>query len=655
MMSNAEFHLDKDTLINLEQSMQYEWLITNGCGAYASGTASDCNTRKYHGLFVSPLEGKEGRYALLSKMEATITIQGNTFHLSTNDYPGAYHPTGHKYLREFHYENFPRAIYRIGDIVLEKTVYMEEGESSVIISYKVLEAEKSFTLTCHPMMAYRHFHTLSKENMDLQIKTFDIKGRWKIEPYSGLPPFYFDASTGCKYFPAPDWFFRLNYLQEKERGQDYEEDLFCPGFFEKRLKQGDKMVIRAGLEEPLKNLPTVLKKLETETIPDKKTNLDLLKDKGESFIVRNDKGNAISIIAGFPWFGEWGRDTMISLAGLTVYRDRIDDAVSILKHYVSFINSGLLPNQLGIEKANATYNSIDASLWFFKAMSDTYSKCDDKEQFKKDFLPAMESIFSAYVNGKVPYTALLKNGFISVGNAMTQLTWMDARSDGIPVTPRYGCAVELNALWYHALSFYNKTLGCEFEGELSPLKSHLQSVEQNFEELFWCEDCGHLFDTVGMESKDGSMRPNQLFALSLTDKLISADKARLALQNIERELLTPLGMRTLSPKNNAFKGYYVGPENERAKAYHQGTVWPWLIGAFVEANLRYNHKDKEVKSKMKEILHNLCEQTKHTHGLGFISEIYDGASPHQPKGCPAQAWSTAEVIRASALLKEGVV
>ncbi len=654
MISNSNF-LDKDTLINLEQSLQYEWIVANGTGAYASGTASDCNTRKYHGLLVSPIENLMGRYVLLSKIEASITIKDKTFHLSTNDYPGSYHPTGHKYLKEFHYHHHPKATYRIGDIILERSIVMSPNEPAVIIIYHVLESEKPFTLTCHPLMAYRHFHSLSKENMDLHIKTFDHKSHLKIEPYDGLPPFYFDTSSKCKYYAAPDWFYRFNYLQEKERGHDYEEDLFCPGFFEKRLKTGDKLVIRAGLKKPVKNLSTQVKKYFIQNPPVYEEALLLLKAKAENFIVRNNKKKAISIIAGFPWFGEWGRDTMISLSGLTLYRDNIKDAESILNHYASYIQNGLIPNQLGIENPNPTFNSIDASLWFFKALSDTYAKCDSKKKLIKAFIPVIESIFKSYLKGSVPYTDLLPDGFISVGNALTQLTWMDARSNDIPVTPRYGKAVELNALWHHGLSFYNRTLGLEFKGELEPLNHHFKSLEENFEKVFWNDATGHLYDTVCFDQKDPSMRPNQLLAISLSDKLISKENAQSIIQNIERELLTPFGLRTLSPKNRDYRGYYTGSENERAKSYHQGTVWPWLIGSYVEANLRYLGKNKQLKGKLLNILNPLTDQVHSSHGLGYISEIYDGASPHQARGCPAQAWSVAEVIRSHALIAEGVL
>lgn len=657
-MKLKENTIGQETLINLEQSMQYEWLETNSSGAYSSSTILNCHTRKYHGLLVSPVPNLEGRYVLLSKLETAIEVGGKTFHLSTNDYPGTYHPTGHKYIEEFQYEKTPASLYRIGDILIEKQILLEPNKSGVMIVFKVHEADKPFTLTCHPLLAYRHFHDLAHENSSLRVKSFIEKNYVKVDPYEGMPPLYFDTSLKAKYFPAPDWFYKVNYSQERFRGQDFEEDLFCPGFYERKLKKGDQFILRAGIQEPLKNLTLQLKKrvkkVDAEIENQKKSNkqLELLKTKGEQFIIRNEKGKAQSIIAGFPWFGEWGRDTMISLPGLTIARGKTSDAQTILMHYSSFIKNGLLPNQLGIENNQPTYNSVDASLWFFKALVEYYKVCKRKKAFIKDFQPAIESIFTSYVKNKVPYSKLQDDGFIYTGTPQTQLTWMDARSNGVPVTPRFGLAVELNALWYLGLKFYNEDLGLEFEGPLKRLRQDLQNLKSNFESVFWYDEGNHLYDIVNENGKDTSMRPNQLFALSITKDLISEQKGRLALETVERELLTPLGLRTLSPKNPNYKPHYLGNEAERTLAYHQGTVWPWLVGGYIEASLNY-HKDKTKKVKeLNTYLENLVSQVDQRPGLGFISEIYDGTSPHHPKGCPAQAWSSAEIIRSFALLEE---
>ena len=649
-------HIPREDCINTETATRKEWLDTNGLGGYASSTIINCHTRKYHGLLVAALKEPKGKFVLLSKVEASLVGNGKEFFLSSNKFPGVYAPTGHQFVEEFEQGLHPAITYRIGDALIKKSIMMVYGKNTVLLCYELLEGKVKPTLRIRPLLAYRDIHTLTHENMFLRPKSYPEKNGRKIHPYEGMPPLYMGTNRASEFFPGPKWMLNFEYLMERTRGFDYQEDLFCPGMFETTLEKG-KPVIFAASVEPLGNLERLRKKEverrenEFTACKDRSKSVQMLKYVSGQFLIRNASDFA-SVVAGYHWFGEWGRDTMIALPGLTFHAGRKDFGEEVLASYAGLERDGLLPNYLDQRSDHLAYNSVDASLWFFWAVQQ-YLKAKGRKQFVMEKLyPALRGIVAAHLDGRVPLCSIGEDGLLYAGNENTQLTWMDAQAYGRPVTPRHGAAVEINALWYNGLRFFLELVTEDDSALAVRAGEAADRIAANFVDLFWNRDDNCLSDVVNHGHQDHSIRPNQIFAVSLPHTMLNTDQMRAVISIIQSHLLTPYGLRTLSPRSQAYSPFYEGDADARDSAYHQGMVWPWLAGHFGEALLRQAEDRKGAKSFLRTYFKPILRSFPKDFGIASIPEIYTGNPPHLPKGTIAQAWSVAEAVRLNKILGE---
>ncbi|SOB60477.1 Glycogen debranching enzyme [Pseudodesulfovibrio profundus] len=643
----------RDECVNTETATRKEWLDTNGIGGYASSTSINCHTRKYHGLLVAALKEPRGKFVLLSKVATSLVHNDLEFHLSTNKYPGVYHPTGHQFVEEFEQGLYPSITYRIGDALIRKSMMMVYGKNTTLLCYELLEGKVKPTLRIRPMLAYRDIHSLTRENMFLRPKSYPEKNGRKIQPYEGMPSLYMGTNRTSEFHPGPKWSLNVEYILERDRGFDYQEDLFCPGMFELPLQKG-KPVIFAASTEPLGNLERTRKKeLERreaafDACKDRSNSGKWLKYFSDQFLIRNASDFA-SVVAGYHWFGEWGRDTMIALPGLTFHAGRREFGEEVLAAYAKLERNGLLPNYLDQRSEHLAYNSIDASLWFFWAVQE-YLKTKGSKQFVMDNIyPALRSVVSAHLEGKVPLCGIGEDGLLYAGNENTQLTWMDAQAYGGPVTPRHGAAVEINALWYNALRFFLE-LAPEDDELIERANSAADNLAANFIDRFWNHADNCLSDVVNEHGQDHCIRPNQIFAVSLPYTMLNTRQMRAVISTAQSHLLTPYGLRTLSPRNPLYTPFYRGDSDERDSAYHQGMVWPWLAGHFGEALIRQAEDKSGTKAFLRKYFKPILRSFPDNFGIGSLPELYTGNPPHLPKGTIAQAWSVAEAIRLNKIL-----
>ncbi|MCK4630082.1 MAG: glycogen debranching enzyme family protein [Bacteroidales bacterium] len=638
---------DKQQLINLEYSLSKEILRSNRAGAFANTTIIGCNTRKYHGLLICPVEQIGGKHVLLSSLDVTIIQHGKEFNIGIHKYQGnIYEPGGHKYVRDFETETIPGTIIRVGGVVLSKERLLVENTEQILIRYTLLESHSETRLRFKPFLAFRNTHSLSKANMDANTKIEFITNGIKSKLYANYPYLHMQFSKNTEFIPVPDWYYNIEYAEEQARGYDYKEDLFVPGYFEMAIKNGESIVFSGSTVEVN---PAGLKR--KFTIEEKKRVprndfRNCLINAAQQFIVR--KKERTEIIAGFPWFDSWGRDTFISLPGLTLSIDDSKTCKAVLDTQISMLKEGLFPN-MGTEN-DLSYNSVDAPLWFSWAVQKYVEYIDDDISVWKRYGPALKSILKAYRDGTGFNIKMQKNGLVYAGEEGKALTWMDAIVDGKPVTQRKGYAVEINALWYNAVMFSLELAEkAKDEKFIESWKNIPEIIRESFLETFYCPEKSYLADYVDGEYKDLSVRPNQVFAVSLKYSPLNDEIKEQVLKRIKKELMTPRGLRTLSPKSPDYKGIYEGNQEQRDKAYHQGTVWPWLLGHFCEGYLKiYKERGVEFVSKLIEGFEEvICE-----HGISSISEIYDGNPPHKPKGAISQAWSVAEILRIMRLIEK---
>lgn len=653
------FEFDKAQCLNLRKSLRFEWLETNGLGDYASGSIVGCNTRKYHGLYVGNLDKPAGRHVLLSTFEEELVENGARFPFSCRQHPGRFYPHGHEYLRGVTVGAWTSFRYRMGDVILTREILMPRGRHCTLIRYSIENrgaGTPALKLIVRPLLAYRGFHALTRANMDLRVKTWPAPSGFKIEPYEGMPPFFMQTNADFSFYPSPDWYYNVEYTAERERGFPCEEDLFLPGEFEIAISPASPVIICVSPDEPCdpKELAG-LWKAETERRLKEDANAQTLTGhlarEGGKFLY-SDERNGKGIIAGYPWFDAWGRDTMIALPGLTFYAGRDQDGLDILKQAARNMKNGLIPNTYGADGVSHGYNSVDASLWYVWAVQQMMEHADNGRGLVKEFFwQSIRDIISAYSSGRAENVRLLDNGFLWAGTPDTQLTWMDATVNGRPVTPRWGCPVEINALWYNALVFEHK-LAVMFGGQPLWDKTLLASLKAEFQKCFWSEERGHLADVWRPEGADWSFRPNQIFAASLPEPVLDRPLAAEMCGRIRTTLLTPYGLRTLAPADPNYHSLYEGIPSERDSAYHQGTVWPWLLGAYTDALMYTMWDHDEAARHILNTIWPLCWKHLRDYGVGSIPEIYDAAPPSRANGTPWQAWSVAEVLRALCVIQK---
>lgn len=630
-------------------SSRLEWLETNGLGGWAGSSVSGAHTRRYHGLLVAALNPPLNRLVLLSRLDETVCLGPLRFELGCNQFPGTIHPQGFWRLNSFTWDMFPVFEYKIGGIVLKKTVAALRGENTTLVLYEVLSATEPFGFELQPFIAARDFHSLSHANDTIDDQWSLSNGIWSATPYHGLPAINISV-PGAHFEEQPDWYYDFEYQREAERGFEFKEDLFSYGKFKLDLNPGGKLgVIVSTHPAAGRNAFELFEKEAARrrtllaAFPSADDFAKTLALAADQFIVQRGNGRR-TIIAGYPWFTDWGRDTMIALPGLCLITRRYEDARQIFRTYRQSLRHGLIPNYFPDSGAQPAYNTADGSLWFFIAIQ-AYLDCTGDERFVKDeLLSSLLEIISAYRNGTHFDIHIEADGLLWAGDKNTPLTWMDAKVGNEPVTPRLGKAVEINALWYNALMVAAELCGKSGnQSSRQELLADALRAKQSFSRVFWNREKGCLYDYVNRRIKDDAIRPNQILAIGLPYPLLEDDYARSVLKTVQDKLLTPYGLRTLEPGHADYCGRCTGGMPARDYAYHQGTVWPWLLGPYAVAVKRYGNTEN--KERLERVFDNLKIHLFEC-GLGSISEIFDGDEPYTPRGCPFQAWSVGEVLRA---------
>ena len=652
--------LDQKTCRNLEDALTREWLETNGLGGFASSTVVGLNTRRYHGLLTAATKPPVGRMVLLSKFEETFGVNEKRYDLSANHYPGVIHPRGFELQTGFRLDPFPVVTYEVDGIEIEKSVFMVQGENTTIMQYnfrrKQTPAENvTYNFQIRPLIAFRDYHSTTHENAALDSHVELTRGLARISPYTDVPALYFAYDEG-EIETNGLWYRNFEYRIEQERGLDFTEDLFSP--FSLKFKIDPKTladsVVRlsviASTERHEASQADAFRKDEirrrrtTEQSGPANSLARELTVAADKYLVA--RGKQKTIIAGYHWFADWGRDTMIALPGLTLATGQTRIAKSILLEFSKHIDQGMLPNRFPDAGEQPEYNTVDATLWFFEAVRALVEQTKDHAFVHDDLYEVLRDIIEWHTRGTRYNIHVDTDGLLFSGESGAQLTWMDAKVGDWVVTPRTGKAVEIQALWYNALRVM-VALAQEF-GDKSGQKLYEEMAaraRKSFNKLFWNEAAGCLYDVVNTDERDASIRPNQVLAVSLFHSMVPKARAKSILRLVERELLTPRGLRTLSPNDPRYIGSYEGDPGKRDGSYHQGTVWPWLMGPFISAHVKtFGEKAgrKFALEWFKNFESHLTEAC-----LGQVSEIFDGDPPHVPRGCVAQAWSVAELLRAA--------
>jgi len=634
-------------------SFSREWLETNGIGGYASASVSGANTRRYHGLLVAATRPPLGRMVLLSKFEETLVIDGESYEISCNQYPGNIHPEGYKFLTGFRLDPFPVWTFEAASCVIERRLFMVYGENTAVISWSVKNHEKNdkaqIGLEVKPLLAYRDHHHLRHADASFDGNCCVEENLVSIQPYAELPTLYL-AHNAKDVENQGHWYRDFEYAVEQERGFDYREDLFQP--FSMKFDLSTDVTVIASTEP--KQI-TDAKEFEyaeiarrAELIKIAVAKDDLTKQlvlAADHFIVA--RGTCKTVIAGYHWFSDWGRDTMIALPGLTLATNQPDVAKSILLEFSKHISEGMLPNRFPDAGETPEYNTVDATLWFLRQFEPMPKKTTDYDLIRDEFYEKLVNIIDWHIRGTRYQIHVDTDGLLYAGEPGVQLTWMDAKIGDWVVTPRTGKAVEIQALWYNALCIMADLAG-RFDRAADQIEylAMARKAKSGFNKLFWNNEEECLFDVVNEEGPDASVRPNQVFAVSLPHTMLSSAKAWKVVDKVETELLTPVGLRSLSPRDSRYAPIYIGSPFDRDSVYHQGTIWGWLIGGFVDAYRKVHSKNTKTHAHVSEIIAGFKADLSESM-VGQVAEIFDADSPHAARGCAAQAWSVAELLRVS--------
>ena len=639
---------DQSVTQNFEQAVEREWIEANGLGGWASSSLIGLNTRRYHGLLVAATKPPVGRVVLLSKLDETLYTRQGRFDLGCNQYTGSVYPQGYVHLTRFEKTLFPEFTYEAGGVVLKKTVVAVSGENTTLLIYEVVRAEEAFTMELLPLVASRDYHSLAHANPNLNGYVHFEEGTFHQKPYS-ISPDLFIRVPGSTFEHRGQWHHNFQYRAEMQRGLDFQEDLFCPGTFHLTLREGDRLGIIVSTLPPFGRDALELERHERtrrehllQNVPSPNDLIRTLALAADQFVVKRDE-QLNSIIAGYHWFSDWGRDTMISLPGLCLVTGRFEEARRILLAFARHASQGMLPNRFSDWGEEPQYNNVDATLWFFVAVHQYHEYTQDHDFVREELMPVLKDILDWYGRRTRYNIHVAKDGLLYAGIPGEQVTWMDAKVDGWVVTPRQGKPVEVNALWYNALVIYARLLrlpGDEVRSLYYTARD--DKVLEVFNSTFWNEDKQCLYDYIGDNFRNDAIRPNQLFALSLPFALVSGERAKKILRVCEEKLLTPVGLRSLSADHVEYKAHYGGNRWSRDGAYHQGTVWSWLLGPYVDAVLRL--KGAAGRKEVSNLLQNFGFHFREA-GIGTVSEIFDAEAPHTPRGCIAQSWSVAELLR----------
>jgi predicted glycogen debranching enzyme len=644
---------DQNICLDLDASASREWLETNGIGGFASSTISGMNRRRYHSLLIAATQPPVGRIVLLSKLEETLICNdGSRVDLSTNAYHGAIHPEGFRLQTGFRLDPFPISTFKVKHVEIEKSIFMVQGENTTVVQYRLLAAPvgQQIRLEIRPLVAFRDYHSTTRANPaacgDVNLQP----GCATMCLYEGMPTLHL-AHNADRVDVAGIWYYNFDYAMERERGLDDCEDLFNPLTFSFLLTESEPASATIIASTEAKNIAQVSDLRATElnrrrqiavSAPASGDFVQTLTSSAEQFLAH--RGKEWTILAGYPWFTDWGRDTMIALPGLTLCTGHLGIARSILVNFAKFVDQGMLPNHFPDAGEQPQYNTVDATLWYFEAIRQ-YLNTSRDVALARELYPTLAGIIDWHLTGTRYGIHALENGLLRAGEPGVQLTWMDAKVGDWVVTPRTGCAVEIQALWYNALRIMEELARSSGIAKDAERYAEIASrLREGFNAAFWNEQEQCLFDVVDGDACDASIRPNQIFAISLHHSMLKEERARSVVGIVERELLTPYGLRTLSPRDPAYRGRFDGDMRSRDSAYHQGTVWPWLWGPFISAYVTVHGRTPATRAKILAWLEPL-----HRHlteaGLGQISEVFDGDPPQRPGGCFAQAWSVGEILR----------
>ncbi len=634
-------------MTNLEETLPRELLRTNRSGAYSCSTIVDCNTRKYHGLLVVPVpELDDDNHVLLSSLDVTVVQHGAEFNLGLHKYQGNnFSPKGHKYIREFDCDKVPTTVYRVGGVLLKKEVVFQHYENRILIRYTLMDAHSDTILRFRPFLAFRSVRQFTHENANASREYDFVDNGIKTCMYSGYPDLYMQFSKANKFNFAPDWYRGIEYPKEQERGYASNEDLYVPGFFEASIKKGESIVFAASTSESnTKTLPGLFEKEVEERAP-RNNFFHCLVNAAHQFHNSENK-NERYILAGYPWFKCRARDTFISLPGLTLAIDEQDYFELVMKTAERGIYEFMKSKPLSVKIYEM--DQPDVLLWAVWAVQQ-YAKSEGDEKCISKYGKLVSDIISFIENDKHPNLHLDENGLVRTDGRDKPVTWMNSVVNGHPVIPRTGYIVEFNALWYNALKFGARLAANSGNGKDSEkLEGLSEKCKASFVNTF-LNDCGYLFDYVDGNMMDWSVRPNMIFPAAFDYSPLSPDQKKSVIDVCTRELLTPKGLRSLSPKSGGYNPMYVGSQSQRDYAYHQGTAWPWLGGFYMEACLKLYKRTRLSFIERQMVGY---EDEMSINCLGTIPELSDGNPPFKARGAISFAMNVAEILRTLNLLEK---
>jgi len=641
-----------DLLHDFDQAVRKEWLETNGLGGYASSTVVCANTRRHHGLLVVTEGDVLDRYVMLSKLEESVRIGEATFELGVNKHPGIVHPCGHLLLEQFELAPLPTFRYSVGSCLLEKTIFMVHGRNVVIAQYRLEGEGGEVELFLRPMVAGRRQHELVHENAQ-------IRQEWRItaegiefDPYNAVPTLYFSHDSD-NVMSVPLWYNHFEYEQEMTGESDYREDLFQPGVLMYKMTSGVSRTFIASTsgyvslhdvgsleESEIQRRQTLVVRARSDTLLEQALMLA-----ADSFFYLRPDGTR-SVVAGYPGFGDWVRDALVALPGLALATGEYQCAREVLLNCATRVAQALELGQPVDSELMPGVRDVDSPLWLF-VVAYQYVRYTLDLPFVRDSLyETFLLVVRTYSEGRCSGIGMDRDGLLELRSDGVPLTWMNATTGGVPVTPRDGKPVEVEALWYNALKIISEFARSFGERSVSDEFTVMATVARSsFNASFWNEEQQCLYDRVDRKKTDATVRPNQVLAVSLPFALLNENRSRLVLRKIEQELLTPFGVRTLSENSSLYRGRCEGSDDERGTSYHQGSVWPWLLGHFISAYLRFNGSETSVRSGTWSLVERLEEHLLDA-GLGTISELFDGDDPHSPRGSISHAWSVGEILRA---------
>ena len=640
-------HFDKTLMTNLEESLQKEILRSNRSGAYSCSTIVDCNTRKYHGLLVVPIpELGDENYVLLSSLDETVVQHGAEFNLGLHKYQGNnFSPNGHKYIREFNCDQVPTTIYRVGGVVLKKEKVFQHYENRIIIRYTLLDAHSETTLKLRPFLAFRCVREYTHENSRVNRNCQEVSNGIKTCMYEGYPELYMQLNKKNDFVFQPDWYRGVEYPKELERGYAFNEDLYVPGYFEFKIKKGESVVFSAGLSEIKTTQLKQIADFEVKIRTPRDNFYHCLVNSAHQFYYHVDGENYI--LAGYPWFKCRARDMMIALPGLTLVNNEVEQFEMCMKTMEKGVRQFMADEPLSVKIHEIEYP--DVFLWTIYCIQQ-YAKIVSMEKCVEKYGALAKDIMTYLHDGKHPSLEIKENGLVYAKGKEKAITWMNSTANGRPIVPRSGYIVEFNALWYNALKFsveICRAISDTYWAE--ELEHAAEKVGHSFRDVF-LNQYGYLFDYVDEtnDSPDWSVRPNMIFAVALEYSPLTLPERKQVFDICTKELLTPKGLRSLSPKSGGYNPMYVGPQIQRDYAYHQGTAWPWLAGFYMEACLRL-YKQSRI-SFIERVLVGF-EEEMFSHCVGTIPEMFDGNPPFHARGAISFAMNVAEILRVVKILE----